>query len=194
MCFIECTTRYADVRILLEVSEDLTNKEFDELVNSLKFLLQGINISVRISLSHFWSEVTDLFTFDTYFDKNELIADVMKSASQISGSTNASKAFDHVLQNGFPRSIRNRKVLLVFSSARYPDIEHVKTKAQQLKADGVYIVTIGVGLKSDHTNLLDIASDPAFSYLTGEDVYIDKSSLQALLSTLEYDFCDGYVD
>ena len=180
---------------MLEVSKDLTKKEFNELVNSLKFLLQVMNIgvsAVRISLTHFWSEVTDKFSFDTYSDKDELIAYVVSSASQKDGSTNAGKAFDYVIQSGFQGS--NRKVLLVLSSARYPDIDDVKTKAQQLKSDGVYIVTIGVGLKSDHANLLDIASDPAFSYLTGDDVHIDKSSLQALLSTLEYEFCDGYVD
>ena len=155
--------------------------------------MAGISITAnRISLTHFWSDVTELFTFDTYTDTSVLIADVVTSAVQKEGHTNARKAFDHVIQTGFTGS--NRKIVFLFSSARFTDIDDARTKAQQLKDDGVYIATIGVGLNSNHSNLLDIASDPAFSYLIGEDVYIDNSSLQALLSTLKYEFCDGYVD
>ena len=136
--------------------------------------------------------MSELFTFDTYTDAKALIADVVTTAVQKKGQTNASKAFDHVIQTRFTGS--NRKIVLLFSSARFTDIDDVMVKAQQLKDNGIYIATVGVGLNSNHSNLLNIASDPAFSYLIGPDVYIDKSSLQALLSTLEYEFCDGYVD
>ena len=155
--------------------------------------MAGISVTAnRISLTHFWSDVTELFTFDTYTDTSVLIADVVTSAVQKEGQTNASKAFDHVINAGFSGS--NRNILFLFSSARFTDIDDVRTKVQQLKAAGVYIATVGVGLGSNHSNLIDIASDPAFSYLIGEDVYIDNSSLQAILSTLKYDFCSGYVD
>ena len=184
----------------MEVSDDLSRIEFNSLVDSVKFLLQIINIGpsqVRVSLSHIWSDV-QMFSTDSNTDADKLIADVVNSAAQKSGSTNASKAFDHMIQNGFSTSRDDRNVVILFSSGRYSDSDFndAKTKAEVLKsgANSVYVVTVGAGLGSNLTNLLDIASDPAFCFLIGDDLYVNKSALQALLSTLEFDFCSGYVD
>ena len=185
----------------MEVSVDLTRAEFNSLVDSLKFLLKVMNIGpsqIRVSLSHIWSDVQQMFSSDSYTDVEELIANIVTSASQKSGSTNASKAFDHMIQNGFSTSRGDRNVVILFSSGRYSDSDFndAKTKAGVLKsgANSVYVVTVGAGLGSNLTNLLDIASDPAFCFLIGDDLYINKRALQALLSTLEFDFCSGYVD
>ena len=185
----------------MEVSDDISRTEFNSLVDSLKFLLQIINIGpsqVRVSLSHIWSDVQQMFSTDSNTDAEKLIADVVNSAAQKSGSTNASKAFDHMIQNGFSTSRGDRNVVILFSSGRNSDSDFndAKTKAEVLKsgANSVYVVTVGAGLGSNLTNLLDIASDPAFCFLIGDDLYVNKSALQALLSTLEFDFCSGYVD
>ena len=185
----------------MEVSVDLTRAEFNSLVDSLKFLLKVMNIGpsqIRVSLSHIWSDVQQMFSSDSYNDVEELIANIVTSASQKSGSTNASKAFDHMIQNGFSTSRGDRNVVILFSTGIFSDSDFndAKTKAEDLKSgpNAVYIVTVGAGLGSNLTNLLDIASDPAFCFLIGDDLFVNKRALQALLSTLEFDFCSGYVD
>ena len=153
---------------------------------------------IRFSLSHIWSDVKMILISDSYTDIDTLLADAITAASQKSGSTNASKAFEHVIQNGFPTSRGDRNVLILFSTGRFSDndFNDVKTKAKAIRSGpkAINIVSVGAGLNSYVTNLVAIASDPAFCFLIGDDVYMYKSSLQALLSTLEFDFCSGYLD
>jgi hypothetical protein len=96
-------------------------------------------------------------------------------------------------QNGFSAGRGSRpdarKIIVVVTTGSTNDMKQVLTETKKLKNSGKIIVTVGAGLNASYTNLLEISSDPALTFILGDDVHINVKVLDSLKTLLEYDEC-----
>ena len=197
MFISDCSTKFSDVAILMDVSAYTNQKDFDTLVKAVSHLLKLTEVgpnATQFSFSTFTSVINNIFNFTTHSNRVNLIADVNKKTRQESNkNVNITRALTKVNQNGFS-SIRGsrsdaRKILILITPGKVDDIQEAKKEAKRLKDSGVIIVTIGAGRDVSLTNLLAISSDPALTFVVGDDVHIDVNVLNSLRTTLTYDYC-----
>ena len=135
-----------------------------------------------------------MYNFTTYTTRADLIADIAKTTKQpFTTTANVTNALIELNQNGFSTSRGSRayarKVVVVVTSGNVNDMQKLLTEAKYLKDAGIIIVSIGSGLNANYTNLLEMSSDPALTYIVGDDVHIDVTALESLKTLLVYDYC-----
>ncbi|XP_060557888.1 collagen alpha-6(VI) chain-like [Ruditapes philippinarum] len=193
----KCSIGASDVQILMDVSANIKEKDFSTQVQAVIHILANADIGpefTQLRYSTFTDTANTIYDFDTYNDSRDHIAEVSRKTKQAS-STNVdvAKALDVIYLHGFSNSTGARpgarQILILITSGNISDMQKVLMKAKHFKDQGVIVVTIGAGLNSNYTNLLEIASDPFFTFILGDDVNIDVKVLDSLKTTLVYGHC-----
>ncbi|XP_053374307.1 collagen alpha-5(VI) chain-like [Mercenaria mercenaria] len=194
-----CSTNVSDVAVLMDVSANIKPKEFDTQLKAAIHLLGitdvGLN-ATQFSYSTFTNTMHNIYSFDKYSERVDLIAEVSKKTKHVfSTNGDVANALGDLYQNGFSSSKGSRsearQIVVLITSGQLGDMEQVKAEAKRLKDSGKIIITIGTGLSANMTNLLEISSDPAFTYIIGDDVYTDFDVLDSLKTTFVYDYCSN---
>ena len=181
----------------MDVSASINPREFDNQIKAVIHLLQLTDVGpngTQFSFSRFTDKVTNVYYFTTHTTQPDLIADVTKSTKQsFSTTANVTNALNEIMQNGFSVSRGSRadarKVVIVVTSGNANDMQKVLTEAKRLKESGKIIVSIGSGMNANYANLLELSSDPALTFIVGDDVHIDVTVLDYLKTLLVYDYC-----
>ena len=183
----------------MDSSNAATPIQFNSYIMAARTLIESLTINkdgAHIAFTRFADTVQDEFSLDDYMTQQEIIIAMTSNGrtSQFQQPPNTSKALQHVQLNSFTvtqgRRSNARKVVVLFSNGHFIEKEGVKTQANLLKDGGVVLVCIGVGRDADVTSLLEIASDPTFVYVVGDDVFTNMSVLSSLAGSLEFDVCE----
>ncbi|XP_045169650.2 collagen alpha-5(VI) chain-like [Mercenaria mercenaria] len=194
-----CSKNVSDVAVLMDVSANIKPKEFDTQLKAVIHLLGitdvGLN-ATQFSYSTFTDTMHNIYSFDTHGERVDLIAEVSKKTKHVfSTNGDVANALSDLYQNGLSSSKRSRsearQIVVLITSGHVDDTNQVRAEAQRLKDSGNIIITIGAGLSANMTNLLEISSDPAFTYILGDDVNINVDVLDSLKTTFVYDFCSN---
>lgn len=181
----------------MDVSANIGVAEFDTQINAVTHLFQISAVgpsSTQFSYSTFADTTNEIISFNQFSSQIDLISTVnLKTEKATTFQANVSKALNEIHQEGFTAlkgSRQNaRQIVVLVTSGKGFDSEKAKEASERLKDSGIIVVTIGAGLNINMTNLLEISTDPAFTYIIGDDVYTDVNVLDSLRTTFVYDYC-----
>ncbi|XP_053374160.1 uncharacterized protein LOC123531094 [Mercenaria mercenaria] len=193
----DCTNEVADVAIAMDITSSIGVKNFNTQIQAVAYLIKQSNVSadaVQFSYTTFSEHYQTISDFNHFDNGPELISMInTKTRMKLNSNSNVSSILEYLSSDGFSviKGTRphSRKVAVIFSSGNVEDLTLVKSQSKKLKDSGHLVVTIGVGLSANATNLVEISSDPALTFILGDDVFQDIRNLDALLSILEYSFC-----
>ncbi|XP_060557921.1 collagen alpha-6(VI) chain-like isoform X1 [Ruditapes philippinarum] len=193
----KCSSKVSDVAILMDVSASIKHQELDIQIRAVIHLLGITKVgpkATQFSYSTFTETVHNVYDFTTYKSRADQIADISKKTRQtISTTANLANALNELKQNGFSAGrgsrLDARKIIVVVTTGSTNDMKQVLTETNKLRNSGKIIVTVGAGLNANYTNLLEISSDPALTFILGDDVHINVKVLDSLKTLLEYDEC-----
>lgn len=190
-----CDMKTSDVAFVMDASTDLMISDFYNQIDNMRQLAKATPISeqgTHVSYTRYGKNVHVEFGFDLHYHQDPLIAALSNVArlKQVMGPTNTTKVLEHFLTEGFSSSRSEvRRIMVLFSNGHFGDLDLVTRVANDLKAAGVIIAAVGAGASANMTSLLNIASDPAFVYILGDDVYTETSTINTLKSSFEFYEC-----
>ena len=181
----------------MDVSSNIGAKNLDKQIEAVVHLIKHSDVAnnvVQFSFTTFTDQYKNKIEFHDFSDATSLISEINSNTRIIHGSmANVSNVLEYVHTSGFTSvngaRPNSRKVVIVFSSGLVDDMALTESQSKMLKASGYLVVTVGIGLDANYSNLVDISSDPAFTFILGDDVNQEVDDLEALLSTLEYSTC-----
>ena len=178
------------------MSEDTTQKHLTDRLQALRELLSKTTVrldGVRISYTTYGPIVKKIFDFNVYDQNGKAISAIQKTAFEPVGHANLSMVLDYFLGEGFTESRGGRhgfrKVLILLTNGFFADSAKVSEKARALREAGVILVTISTGKDVNVTSLIDLTSDPSFTFIVGEEVFIPNSVLNVLNGIMKYEVC-----
>lgn len=196
--FADCKDKVSDVAVIVDVSFSTTPGEFDTQLNAVEQALKTTQVGsskTQFSYTIFATTSNNVFDFGQYSTSSEMIIEVNKNSHRDDSVLypNASHVLYTLKNSGFSSSTGSRtsarKIVLLISQGHFGDIDLAKQHIDDLKGNGVTVVTVGIGLSSNVTLLRDLASDPALSYNVGEEIYTNVNVLRSLYSTITFRHC-----
>lgn len=134
-----------------------------EFIKELIELFVTDSDNLQIGLAHYATDVTDVFYFNTYDNKDAVLEAISRTEYKGGWKINTGNAIRHVQQAHFVKEKGSRKdegipqILMLVTGGRSQD--DGKTAALGLKNAGVRIYAIGVGDIENELN--DLASESA---------------------------------
>lgn len=193
----DCYHSTSDVLFMIDSSSDVDWLKYSEQITALHVMLRAIPVGVddvHVSLAKFADDVVEVCSFDEHFTTTNLRVE-LNGVSRMNTEGNITKALQHARMTGFlvssgARSDTRKFVILVTSRDFSEDIAEIKVEAENLKESGVTLVTVAIDAETaDH--YLDIATDPAFVYILGNEVRTPHNVLYTLVGSLDYDVCES---
>lgn len=140
--------------------------------------------------------MNEIIRFNQFSNHIDLISTVnLKTKKATTFQANVSTALNEIHQKGFTTLKGSRpnarQIVILVTSGKGSETKNAKEASKRLKESGRIVVTIGAGLNINMTNLLELSTDPAFTYVIGDDVYTDVSVLDSLRTTFVYDYCSN---
>ncbi|OWF48415.1 collagen alpha-6(VI) chain-like [Mizuhopecten yessoensis] len=166
--FILCDGSPADIFFLLDSSSSIWIEDYKK---QLKFIQQIVDyfpvsatetrFGVGVFADHYRQEI-GFGDFDNSFDLKTAIGGIRKRL----GGTQTGRALRKVRQQAFSQARPDvGHVLVVLTDGVSRNTEETKRAAASLKAQGIHVFAIGIGMKSDMTELKYIGSEPKETYV-----------------------------
>lgn len=158
-----------------------------EFIRELIDLFVTDSDNLQIGLAHYATDVTDVFYFNTYNNKDDILEAISRTEYKGGWKINTGNAIRHVQQTHFVKERGSRKdegvpqILMLLTGGRSQD--DGKSAALGLKNAGVRIYAIGVGDIENELN--DLAS---------ETTTVARASTFQELSELNERILDTLVD
>ena len=193
--FLVCDQKTSDVAFVIDASTDVSIKDFYEQQNTMRMLAKYSPVStngVHISYTRYGESLYEEFDFDEHLTSDDVVIALSKPErlNSVKGPSNATNALLHFQNEGFSNTlVDKRKFIVLFTNGNFHDFDNVVKVADDLKNENIFIVTVGSGHSVNMTSLLQIASDPAFVYVIGDDVHTDISAIYTLISSFEFYDC-----
>ena len=169
------------------------NKQIEAVVHLIKHSDVANNI-VQFSFTTFADQYKNEIEFNHFSDRPSIISKINANTKMADEpNSNVSKVLEHIYSDGFTAAkgtrAHSRKIVMLFTSGQVDDLTLIKNQSKRLKDSGYLVVTVGIGLEANYTNLVELSSDPAFTFILGDDLKLEVDNLEALLSTLEHSLC-----
>ncbi|KAI5615278.1 hypothetical protein C0J50_10878, partial [Silurus asotus] len=180
--------KIADIVFLVDGSMNLGKNNFNvamEFIRELIDLFVTESDNLQIGLAHYATDVTDVFYFNTYNNKADILDAITKTEYKGGWKINTGNAIRHVQQKHFVKERGSRKeegipqILMLLTGGRSQDDS--KSAALALKSTGVRVYAIGVGDNENEIN--DLGSEP--TTVARASTYQELSELnERILDTL----------
>ncbi|KAJ8312063.1 hypothetical protein KUTeg_009436 [Tegillarca granosa] len=162
-----------DLLLMFDISNSQRITELQSLQNVAEELINYLDIdtnkNIKISIVGF-AESTETFLSFSELTSNNHLKGLIQTLSPVSQKCDLAFALKHARFRSFTtnngaRSGVTRKIVIIFSNAKWINHNAGIEEANKLKAEGVTLINIGVDLDTDVDKLIDIASDPYYVYL-----------------------------
>ncbi|KAB5576700.1 hypothetical protein PHYPO_G00201460 [Pangasianodon hypophthalmus] len=182
--------KVADIVFLVDGSINLGKSNFKvtmEFIRELIDLFVTDSDNLQIGLAHYATDVTDVFYFNTYENKDDIMNAISRTEYKGGWKINTGNAIRHIQQTHFVKERGSRKdegipqILMLVTGGRSQD--DGKSAALALKSAGVRIYAIGVG---------DIENE--LNDLGSESTTVARASNFQELSELNERILDTLVD
>ncbi|XP_053536818.1 uncharacterized protein col6a3 isoform X3 [Ictalurus punctatus] len=182
--------KVADIVFLVDGSINLGKSNFlvtMEFIRELIDLFVTESDDLQIGLAHYATDVTDVFYFNTYNNKDDILEAISRTEYKGGWKINTGNAIRHIQQTHFVKEKGSRKdegvpqILMLVTGGRSQD--DGKSAALALKNAGVRIYAIGVGDLENELN--DLGS---------ETTTVARASTFQELSELNERILDTLVD
>lgn len=124
---------------------------------------------------------------------HEYIHIALSKAPYITGGTNTALAINHarkhILANGNSRSYAAH-VIIILSDGQSNDMKQTIDEARLAHEEGILIFAVGIGQKSEASELMALASDPDDQFVFHVNNYLALSEIKELLAIKT---CDGKI-
>ncbi|TSQ01578.1 Collagen alpha-3(VI) chain [Bagarius yarrelli] len=153
--------KIADIVFLVDGSINLGKGNFKvtmEFIRELIDLFVTESDNLQIGLAHYATDVTDVFYFNTYNNKDDILDAISRTEYKGGWKINTGNAIRHIQQTHFVKEKGSRKdegvpqILMLVTGGRSQD--DGKSAALALKNSGVRVYAIGVGDIEDELNKL----------------------------------------
>ncbi|XP_013409426.1 collagen alpha-4(VI) chain [Lingula anatina] len=184
-----------DLVFLLDASKSVGFKNYGRVVGFVQDFVNVYEIGpghTRIGLVYFSVKATKYMGLADFADKQAILDHIGLMSektfkNELGGRTNTSGglAVVHSVFHASPRTETDAKMVILISDGKpNSDKELTVPNADKLKADGIQIMTIGVGNSIRRDNLELIASEPFDSYVFTTKNFNDLiSKTQELIAT-----------
>jgi uncharacterized protein YegL len=197
VCVSDCTDEVTDIAVIMDISARIGAENLNKQTEAVVHLIKHANVAksaVQFSITTFAEQYEPQVDFNHFYDGPSLISWINSNIRMVKESTsNISRALEYISSDGFTAvkgaRTNSRKVVMLFSSGEVDDLTLVKAQSKLLKDAGYLVVTVGIGLEANYANLIQISSDPAFTFILGDEMEQEVDNLEALLSTLEHSLC-----
>lgn len=184
---------------MVDASNELSVVKYYKQIDALVLLLRNMPVDVEdvhVSCSQYAQDVVDEFQLTDYMTSSDIVVKMNKLGQLLSSSANVSRALEYLRKFSFLNSSgardATRKIALLVINADFnaENVKDMTDEADRLKDSGVILVIITIGISDSLTTLLSMASDPAFTFVLGDDTNVGYDALFALLGSLDFDTCN----
>lgn len=148
---------------------------------------------VQVGLQSYSTDIIFQFYLNTYSNKTAVLS-AIEELPYAAGYTHTAEALEAIRSEAFTEANGARpsnqgvpKVIIVITDGRSADSYATRAISTQLHADGYIMFAVGIG-DASMTELIDIASDPAYAmYIESFDI----DQLSALQRTISDEACRG---
>ncbi|KAJ8308221.1 hypothetical protein KUTeg_013095, partial [Tegillarca granosa] len=194
----DCGTAPADIVFLLDSSGSETKSNFDKQLDLVKNFANQFQIgpnNVQVGLATFSTSVNERIRLNRC-RTSQCLASAISAVPYDGGLTYTDSALKYARTTAFLSSHGGRpnaiKVVVVMTDGQSYSRGNTLHEAQLLKnIPGVKVISIGIGSRVDHTELLNIASDSAHEFTVAS-----FNNLNSLKSELTFATCKtcGFID
>lgn len=184
-----CRANLADIVFLVDGSSSIGDADFQKVKEFLHTFIDGLDIGddkIRVGVVQFSNNPYQEFLLGEYADKNDLLEKVDQLVYR-TGGTETGKALKFVQENYFTKAGGSQsrqnvpQIAVVITDGDSAD--DMKTPAMELRRQGVFIFTIGVGQAVNVKELQDIANKPHQRFVISFNNY--QELLRATTSTMD---------
>ncbi|KAL3875072.1 hypothetical protein ACJMK2_038010 [Sinanodonta woodiana] len=157
------STQKADIVFLLDASSSEGDSNFQKQLDFVSRVVNDFSIGknqVQVSMVTFSNTPRNEFYLNSYANKAQLLSQIQK-VSYMQGGTNTDQALEFVGQTSFAANHGARddapNFLIVLTDGASANTNNTLTAAQHLKAQGIHIISIGVGsqINKDEINEME---------------------------------------
>ncbi|KAK3568977.1 hypothetical protein QTP86_021372 [Hemibagrus guttatus] len=156
--------KIADIVFLVDGSINLGKSNFEVAMNFIRELIENFvtdSDNLQIGLAQYTTDVTDVFYFNTYNNKDDIMNAISRTEYKGGYKINTGSAIRHVQQTHFVKERGSRKdegvpqILMLLTGG--PSHDDGKSAALALKSAGVRIYAIGLAKIEEELN--DLGSE-----------------------------------
>uniref|UniRef100_A0AC34RFH1 VWFA domain-containing protein n=1 Tax=Panagrolaimus sp. JU765 TaxID=591449 RepID=A0AC34RFH1_9BILA len=177
-CSTNTSNAWLDVVLLIDISNSLTKADLNAHISQLQGLFyyftigQNSNHSTRVSIILFASDVQVLYNFNDTTNYNSL-RNVLKSVVNYNRQNDTGGNVLAALQKAqnifsTQSSYRARAIILSAAAYDFDSYGNANEAAQDLKDDGIQIITISLDSRSGIPPQISNLSSPGFNYNSSE--------------------------
>ncbi|XP_052774125.1 collagen alpha-5(VI) chain-like [Mya arenaria] len=188
-----CSRRGTDVLLAFDLLWDNAYKEFETALDAGKLIINGLSLYPNgsdVSITTYGNDFKTIVSFNENKPKQALMQ-ILNSKIKQEKTVSAmdESAFINNIETSFRSIVRPRRKFFILFTQGSTMNTCLGLFQRFAKKFDVTVVTIGVGWRTNIKNLLEISSDPAYTYVLGDEMGADETVLYSLFSSLEYDQC-----